>query len=75
MNRKKWQAKGIPRQTLALKLVEEAAEVGNVLTDTMIVEDGEYAGERKLTSAEKAAILEELSHVEFIARCLRNKIR
>lgn len=75
MNRDKWTAKGVPLQTLALKLSEEAAEVGTVLSDTMIVEDGEYEGERKLTNRERRAILEELEHVIFIATTMQHRVR
>lgn len=74
MNRAKWTAKDVPLQTLVLKLHEEVAEVGTILTDTMIVEEGEYEGERKLMKGEKQALRDELEHVLFIANTMLGRL-
>jgi hypothetical protein len=74
MNRAKWTAKDVPLQTLVLKLHEEVAEVGTILTDTMIVEKGEYKRERKFMKGEKQALRDELEHVLFIANTMLGRL-
>lgn len=75
MNYGKWMSKNIPMQTCALKLSEEVAEVGTVLTDAMMVDDSGYEGERKLTKKEKEHLDEELDHVIFIAKMMKQRLR
>lgn len=64
MNKARWTKPNIPLQVLALKLVEECGEVANELTDAYITGNG----------VQLDSLLEELEHVEFIARTMRNKI-
>ena len=78
MNRKRWQDPTIPLEVLALKLTEEAAEVGTEISDMHFIDrpnawitQEQYKNRvgGRLTKA-----LEELEHVEFIAGVLRARI-
>jgi len=65
MDKKKWANKNVPLHTLCLKLGEEAMEVGLELTDAQV------EGIRP----DYKHMLEELEHVEYIAECIRRKIK
>lgn len=65
MNKKKWTNPEIPLSVLALKLCEEAAEVGTAITDGMT-----GSGQIDLGN-----LLEELDHVDFICSALRSRVR
>jgi hypothetical protein len=64
MNRKKWSSPEIPLAVVALKLCEEAAEVGTVISDGM-TSPGRIDVEH---------LLEELDHVDFISGVLRARV-
>lgn len=63
MNKQRWRDPSIPLSILALKLCEEAAEVGTEITDSHM---GEHWN--------RDAILEELEHVVFMATVLRDRV-
>lgn len=63
MNKKRWSHAGVPMAVLALKLSEEAAEVGTEITDALM--DGiEWDAEK---------VVEECDHVIFIAQRIRSR--
>jgi hypothetical protein len=64
MNKRKWSDPGIPIEVLGLKLCEEAAEVGTEISDAALKVS-------KTVNVKK--ILDELDHVEFIAKQLRKR--
>lgn len=64
MNKYKWSKPNIPLSILALKLAEEAAEVGTELTD-------EFIGLRPFS---RKRILTELDHVEFLVGIMRSRL-
>lgn len=64
MNKERWSDKSVPLVTLALKLSEEAAEVGGEITDANM----------KGVVVDREAILEELDHTIFIAQTMRARI-
>lgn len=73
MNRAKWQGQDYPDELFAAKLDEERGEVGECHVD--LLEDVEEFGIGSLRAQEaRYDMIEELSHVEFIARCWREKI-
>lgn len=65
MNKKRWRHPSVPLTVLALKLSEEAAEVGTEITDAIMNTD----------EVNIKRINEELDHVEFIASVLRERVR
>jgi hypothetical protein len=64
VNEKKWTDPKVPMTLLALKLSEEAAEVGGEITDALV--NGR--------PVDRIAILEELDHTVFIANTMRYRI-
>jgi hypothetical protein len=71
MNRNRWQQPDIPLPTLALKLGEEAGEVGNVLTDA----DPFMLGEHNISSGAFRHMVEELDQVVFIASVMQSRVQ
>lgn len=67
MNKRKWQDPMVPLSMLALKLCEEAAEVGTEITDG-------YFHDPIFGQADRRKLLEELEHVEFIAAVIRARV-
>lgn len=64
MNKAKWTDESIPLPILALKLTEEAAEVGTEITDA--------AMEARYPDWDK--VITECDHVIFIAMEIRNRV-
>lgn len=71
MNRERW-AKVKSPAILALKLSEEAAEVGTEITDAFHERGNEYL--HQFTTETLGKMLTELEHVEFIAGLLKGRI-
>lgn len=69
MIKRKWLNPEIPLEVLALKLCEEAAEVGTEITDAIM--SGELLSYPFIHEAE---ILVELEHVEFLVSVIRNRV-
>lgn len=69
MNKGRWNDPSVPMSALALKLCEEAAEVGTVLTDA------EEDNEEDLTAPQLASIIDEIRHVEFIAGIMYARVQ
>jgi hypothetical protein len=65
MNKAKWEDRSIPLGVLIAKLAEECGEVANVYADAYMQPGSEDSSHR---------IIEELSHVQHIAYCIRQKI-
>jgi hypothetical protein len=70
MNKRKWRDPMIPMSVLALKLCEEAAEVGTEITDAHM-----RSPVASMTADQADRIMEELSHVIFIAETMRSRVR
>lgn len=70
MNRAKWNNYSIPLMSLALKLGEEAAELGGVMTDVHpwgpLTDDG-------YSKRELRNMVEECEHVEFIVSLIKRR--
>lgn len=75
MNKAKWRNPDVPLPVLALKLCEEAAEVGTEISDSLIAPTGllRTANAARGTLQTKK-LLEELDHVEFIVACIRARL-
>lgn len=63
MNRKRWEDPSVPLVALALKLTEEAAEVGTEINDAL-------DSSRKLNLSN---LRDEISHVRFILRMIEER--
>lgn len=70
MNKAKWRDPMVPMAVLALKLCEEAAEVGGEVTDAFFRGDGFPQFERRSIDN----MLEELDHTIFIAEIMRDRL-
>lgn len=74
MKKSRWTDPNVPIPILALKLTEEVGEVANeiVKLEWLILQDNVSAGD---TAELRADAIAELSHVEFIAKTLRERLR
>lgn len=69
MNKKKWSDPSVPIALLALKLCEEAAEVGTEISDmAMKLENMNPPFTRE------PELLSELEHVEFLVGVIRGRV-
>ena len=78
MKKSRWADPTIPLEVLALKLCEEAAEVGTEITDLFTHEAQLPISPKEMQRNQVNALVraeEELEHVEFIAQCLRMRIK
>jgi hypothetical protein len=69
MNAKRWEDPSVPLVVLALKLTEEAAEVGTEISDMLM-----KAEMMSPPFTREAEILAELEHVEFFCRLIRARM-
>lgn len=77
MNKAKWSNPAVPLEILALKLSEEAAEVGNEISDALISPLGQVRVGKDLNiriDQARQEILTEISHVEFLCSVLRGRL-
>jgi hypothetical protein len=78
MNYEKWQSKDIPLSILALKLAEEAAEVGTEISDAAIAPSGirnTVDVQRLGLMNRKDAILAELEHVRHLCDVIEDRLK
>jgi len=77
MNFRKWENDNIPLSVLALKLCEEAAEVGGEISDALIRADGyqtDPGGATLSIRNRKEAILVEIDHVRHLCDQIERRV-
>lgn len=78
MNRERWTHPDLPIEVLALKLTEECGEVSKEITDVWVIEgNSAFIPDmpKKQLEKRRASLLEELEHVIFIAKTIRERVK